>query len=85
MADTLKDKSIQLSHGGGGKEMNKLIRDLFLPNLITQSFVAKKTLPNSICTAPTPLLLTLLPSHLCFLPAAISANLLSRAQSTISL
>lgn len=29
MADTLKDKSIQLSHGGGGKEMNKLIRDLF--------------------------------------------------------
>ena len=29
MADTPKDKSIQLSHGGGGKEMNTLIRDLF--------------------------------------------------------
>ncbi len=29
MANAPKDKAIQLSHGGGGKEMNKLIRDLF--------------------------------------------------------
>ncbi|MGL4616589.1 MAG: hydrogenase expression/formation protein HypE [Shewanella sp.] len=29
MADNPKDKAIQLSHGGGGKEMNALIRNLF--------------------------------------------------------
>ncbi|QYJ80282.1 hydrogenase expression/formation protein HypE [Shewanella acanthi] len=29
MSDLPRDKSIQLSHGGGGKEMNKLIRELF--------------------------------------------------------
>lgn len=85
MADTLKDKSIQLSHGGGGKEMNKLIRDLFFaefdnPILRCEEDAAKLDLHGA--NAFTTDSFTVSPL---FLPAAISANLLSQAQSTISL
>ena len=84
MADTLKDKSIQLSHGGGGKEMNKLIRDLFLPSLITQSFSSEEDAAKLDLHGANAFLLTLLPSPF-FAGGDIGKLPPSQAQSTISL